>query len=76
MAANLYQNFAKKDKSYNSKSAYLCASKCFLKTGQYAEAKKAFNKSKEVTSPQISFMRPVIIIEDVHTEGLTVSIKP
>ena len=64
IAANLYQNFAKKDKSYSSKSAYLCASKCFLKTGKYSEAKKAFNKSKEISSAQISFMRPVIIIED------------
>ena len=46
-AGKLFLNYAKKEKNYNGKSAYLCAAKCFLKSGNYDEAKKAFQESKK-----------------------------
>ncbi len=63
-AGKLFLNFAKKDKSYQAKGAYLCASKCFLKAGKYDDAKNAFSKSKEITSTYVSVQRPVVIIDD------------
>ncbi len=45
-AGKLFLNFAKKENNYNGKSAYLCAAKCFLKSGKYDEAKKHFKNQK------------------------------
>ena len=46
-AGKLFLDFGKKDNSFKAKGAYLCASKCFLKVGEYDDAKKAFDHSKE-----------------------------
>ena len=63
-AGKLFLNFAKKENNYNVKSAYLCAAKCFLKSGNYDDAKKAFQKSKTLQSPNTEVARPVVIVDD------------
>jgi len=63
-AGSLFLDFGKKDKTYKAKGAYLCASKCFMKAGEHADAKKAFDKAKEIIIPTIEITRPVVIIED------------
>jgi CheY-like chemotaxis protein len=63
-AGKLFFTFAKKEKSFTSKSAFLCAAKCFLKAGQYDSAKDAFEKSKEFTITQEAVTRPVVVVDD------------
>ena len=63
-AGKLFLNFAKKENNYNVKSAYLCAAKCFLKSGNYDEAKKAFNTSKTLQAPNIEVIKTIVIVED------------
>ena len=54
----------KKVNNYNVKSAYLCAAKCFLNSGNYDDAKKAFEKSKTLPASTIEIVRPVVIVDD------------
>lgn len=64
-AGKLFFVYAKKEKNYAAKSAFLCAAKCFLKAGKYDNAKDAFEKSKEYSLEEtISEMRPIVIIDD------------
>ena len=63
-AGKLFLNFAKKENNYNVKSAYLCAAKCFLKSGNFDDAKKAFEKSKTLQAPITEVVRPVVIVDD------------
>jgi len=63
-AGKLFLDFGKKEKTYKAKGAYLCASKCFLKAGEYDDAKKAFDQAKEFHVPSIDISRPIVIIED------------
>ena len=63
-AGKLFLNFAKKENNYNVKSAYLCAAKCFLKSGNYDDAKKSFEKSQTLLPPNTEVLRPIVIVED------------
>lgn len=63
-AGKLFQNYAKKENNYNGKSAYLCAAKCFLKSGNYNEAKKSFQESKKIIFSVTEVVRPVVIVDD------------
>ncbi|KAG2478757.1 MAG: Response regulator [Nitrosopumilales archaeon] len=63
-AGKLFLDFGTKIKSYEAKGALLCASKCFLRVGEYDDAKKSFNKAREFRLPKIEVSRPIIIIED------------
>ena len=63
-AGKSFLDFGKKDNSFKAKGAYLCASKCFLKVGEYDDAKKAFDHSKEFHISDIEISRPIVIIED------------
>lgn len=63
-AGKLFFGFAKKEKSYSSKTAFLCAAKCFLKAGRYDSAKEAFEKSKDFKIEQIEDTRPIVIVDD------------
>lgn len=63
-AGKLFLNFAKKENNYNVKSAYLCAAKCFLKSGNYDDAKKSFEKSQTLLAPNTEVVRPIVIVED------------
>lgn len=63
-AGKLFLDFAKKEKNYKGKSAYLCAAKCFLKSGNYDEAKKAFQESKKLQISDAEIVRPVVIVDD------------
>lgn len=63
-AGKLFVAFAKKEKNYSAKSAFLCAAKCFLKAGQYDSAKNAFENSKEFTLDNTEESRSVVIVDD------------
>ena len=63
-AGKLFLNYAKKEKNYKGKSAYLCAAKCFLKSGNYDEAKKAFQESKKLQFSVTEVVRPVVIVDE------------
>ena len=63
-AGKLFFTFAKKEKNYTAKSAFLCAAKCFLKAGQYDSAKDAFEKSKQFTIIEEAVSRPIIVVDD------------
>lgn len=72
-AGKLFLNFGKKDKTYQAKGAFLCASKCFLKAGKYDDAKIAFSKSKEISSPLVSTQRPIVIVDD--SKAITIKLE-
>ena len=63
-AGKLFSDFGDKSNDFNSKGAYLCASKCFLKAGEYNGAKKFFDKAKEIHAPSLDISRPIVIVED------------
>ncbi|MFB5611231.1 MAG: response regulator [Nitrosopumilaceae archaeon] len=63
-AGKLFLDFGKKDNGLKAKSAYLCASKCFLKAGEYDDAKKFYDMAKEFHTPSIEVSRPIVIVED------------
>lgn len=63
-AGNLFFNFAKKEKSYSAKSAFLCAAKCFLRAGRYDKAKEAFEKTKDLKLQQLEETRPIVVVDD------------
>ena len=63
-AGKLYLDLAKKEKSYNAKQAYLCAAKCFLRVGEYKEARKAFEMSKKHVTKVEQDKRPIVVVDD------------
>jgi len=63
-AGKLFLDYGKKTNDFNAKGAYLCASKCFLKAGEYDDAKKLFDKAKEFHAPSLDISRPIVIVED------------
>lgn len=72
-AGKLFLKYGKKEKNYNSKGALLCASKCFLRIGQYDDAKDAFYKSKEFEIPEVPLSRPIVIIDD--SDAISLKLK-
>ena len=63
-AGKLFLNYAKKENSFKIKGAYLFAAKCFLKAGNYNEAKKAFETSKTLLPTIQELVRPIVIVDD------------
>ena len=63
-AGKTYLRIAEKAKSIDAKNAYLCASKCFLRIGQYEVAKNAFEKSKKFISKTIEKKRSIVVVDD------------
>jgi CheY-like chemotaxis protein len=63
-AGKLFLNFAKNENNYKGKSAYMCAAKCFLKSGNYDEAKKAFQESRKLQVSITEIVRPIVIVDD------------
>ena len=72
-AGKLFLNYAKKDQNYQIKTAFLCASKCFLRGGDYNEAKKAFDKARQVIVQEVDDDRPVVIVDD--SESIVVRLE-
>lgn len=68
-AANLF--LKNSSHSPNPKSALLCASQCFVKAGDFDNAKQALEKSKKIIHTQDKIQpRPVVIIDDSTTISL------
>ncbi len=63
-AGKLFLDYGKKTNDFNAKGAYLCASKCFLRAGEYDNAKKLFDRAKEFHVPSVDVSRPIVIVED------------
>ena len=72
-AGKLFLNFAKKEDNYKVKSAYLCASKCFLKGGNYNDAKKAYQSSQKLVAPSTEIVRPIVIVDD--SESIVIKLE-
>lgn len=63
-AGNLFLKYSNSKNSKNVKGALLCASKCFLRLGEFDKAKEAYQKAKTIVSLTIQVTRPIVIIED------------
>jgi len=63
-AGKLYLELAKKEKPYNARQAYLCAAKCFLRVGQYEEARRAFAMSKKYVTKIEEGKRTIVVVDD------------
>lgn len=62
-AAKLYIKIAKKDPN-NANYAYQCAARCFLKTGHYDDAMKAFEAAQKYAPKVIEEKRPIVVVDD------------
>jgi CheY-like chemotaxis protein len=62
-AANFYIKIAKKDPN-NANYAYQCAARCFLRTGNYDDAMKAFEYAQKYTPKIIEEKRPIVVVDD------------
>jgi len=63
-AGNLFLKYSNSKNSKNVKGALLCASKCFLRLGEFDKAKEAYQKAKTIVLLTIQVTRPIVIIED------------
>ena len=72
-AGTLFLKYGESKTYTNTKGALLCASKCFLKIGNFDAAKDAYEKAKRTKSQIISFMRPIVIIDD--SKAVTLKLK-
>ncbi|MBT5200714.1 MAG: response regulator [Thaumarchaeota archaeon] len=68
-AGNLFLEYSKKD-SKNLRGALLCASKCFLRLGEFDKARETYQKSRSIISSDIQVTRPVVIIDDSDAIGI------
>jgi CheY-like chemotaxis protein len=62
-AAKFYIKIAKKDPN-NANYAYQCAARCYLRTGRYDDAMKAFEAAQKYTLNVIVEKRPIIVVDD------------
>ena len=62
-AAKFYIKIAKKDPN-NANYAYQCAARCFLRTGHYDDAMKAFESAQKFTLKVIEEKRPIVVVDD------------
>ena len=62
-AAKFYLKIAKKDKT-NANYAYQCAARCFLRTGHYDDAMKAFEAAQKFTPKVIEETRTIVVVDD------------
>ena len=62
-AAKFYLKIAKKDTG-NASYAYQCAARCFLRTGHYDDAMKAFELAQRYTPKTTIEKRPIIVVDD------------
>lgn len=63
-AGKRYLKLAEKSKPLDSKNAFLCAAKCFLRVGKFETAKDAFEKSKKFAPKTIQKSRSIVIVDD------------
>jgi CheY-like chemotaxis protein len=62
-AAKFYLKLGKKDTT-NANYAYQCAARCFLRTGHYDEAMKAFEVAQKFTPKIIEKKRSIVVVDD------------
>lgn len=62
-AAKFYLKIAKKDTT-NANYAYQCAARCFLRTGHYDEAMKAFEAAQKFIPKIIEETRSIVVVDD------------
>jgi CheY-like chemotaxis protein len=62
-AAKFYLKLGKKDTT-NANYAYQCAARCFLRTGHYDEAMKAFEEAQKFTPKIIEKKRSIVVVDD------------
>jgi len=69
-AGKLFLKYGESKNAPNTKGALLCASKCFLKIGDFDDAKKAYEEAKKTKSQKVEFMRPIVIVDDSKAVSL------
>ena len=72
-SAEQFLKFASKNKGYDSKYSYVCASKCFLRVAEYDKAEDAFEKSKKIKIILKSTPKPIVIVEDSQAMTLRIN---
>lgn len=63
-AGNLFLKYSTLKNSENVKGALLCASKCFLKLGDFDKARDTYQQAKTMFSTLVPVTRPIVIIDD------------
>lgn|GEM_PF-6889539 len=63
-AGDLFLKYSTKN-SHNVKGALLCASKCFLRLGEFDKAKTAYQKARSIILSTIQVTRPIVIMDDL-----------
>lgn len=71
-AGDLFLQYSKKD-SKNIKGALLCASKCFLRLGDFDKARDTYQKARSIAPSDVQVTRPVVIIDD--SEAISIKLK-
>jgi len=71
-AGDLFLKYSKKNLP-NVKGALLCASKCFLRLGEFDKAKTTYQKAKSIVLSSIPIIRPLVIIDD--SEAISMKLK-
>jgi CheY-like chemotaxis protein len=71
-AGNLFLKYSTTN-SKNIKGALLCASKCFLRLGEFDKAKDTYQKARSISSSPIQVTRPIVIIDD--SEAIAMKLK-
>ncbi|MGQ0376269.1 MAG: response regulator [Nitrososphaerota archaeon] len=70
-AAKQYLRLAE-NSGNESKSAFLCAAKCFVKAGHYDDAKKSLENSRKASISEIEIDSIVFVIEDSKAMALKI----
>ncbi|AFS80435.1 response regulator receiver and ANTAR domain-containing protein [Candidatus Nitrosopumilus koreensis AR1] len=63
-AGNLFLKYSTLKNSDNVKGALLCASKCFLKLGDFDKARDTYQQAKTMFSTIAQVTRPIVIVDD------------
>ena len=71
-AGDLFLKYSTKN-SHNVKGALLCASKCFLRLGEFDKAKTAYQKTRSIILSTIQVTRPIVIIDD--SKAISIKLK-
>lgn len=69
-AGNLFLKCSTLKNSENVKGALLCASKCFLKLGDFDKARDTYQQAKTMFSTLDQVTRPIVIVDDSKAVSL------
>lgn len=71
-AAKQYLRLAEELDNYDSKLAFLCAAKCFVRAGNYDDAKKSFANYSKIVLKTFEKERIIFVVEDSTAMALKI----